>query len=662
MLLFATSLSFGFPSFEQVKAQDRPSDLIFLSRDGAKIGSIRTEKHYRKLSWVGLAQIAPLARDILIATEDQRFFDHAGVDWFSLGTNAVRNMAGLKTRGASTLTMQLVSLIDSNQKRRGRRNLSEKLNQIESALSLERTWSKDQILEAYLNLVPLRGEVIGIHAAAELLFHKETLALDPIDASQIVAMLPAPNDSFQKIQSRACAFLKHVYERQAKRAESLCSELQERNFIFQENSALEGEKDLVNESYIYSLFGALGPSQMSKSDVKTTLDLDLQRSVYHFAKETLLNVEAQNVSEIAALVLQNDTGEVLSYLGNVPELSKTPHVDGVLGMRQAGSTLKPFFYERAFLDHKVDLNSELVDEPELFQTSSGAYRPENYDHEFHGRVTIPQALASSLNIPAIQVVEKIGEDIAVEVLKDFGFRSLKPAYLYGSSIALGTVDVNLSELVYAYHRLWKQTQSLTEARIITRILSDSSSRELTFGLNSVLNTHYFTAVKTGTSKDMRDNWCIGFSDRYTVGVWVGNFNGTPMKDVSGVSGAAPLWRKIMDKLHEGRTSKIPDAIASIRLPDLPRAETRASKQSDLTHILYPSDKTVLAYDPEIPTARQKVLFRADGPRAKNEWFLNGKQVAKLSDTFFWPVERGSYTLEVRSLGKEVLDRVWFVVK
>jgi penicillin-binding protein 1C len=648
------------PSFDEVKSRDQVSDLIFYDRTGSRIDSIRMDTQVRKLSWVPLAQIAPLAREILILTEDQKFFDHAGVDWMALASTAYHAAKGERARGASTLTMQLVSLIDQRQARKGRRDLKQKWDQVESALLLEKSWSKDQILEAYMNLVPLRGELVGIHAAAQTLFQKEVSALDPIDASLWVAMLPAPNDAFGKIQKRACAFLKHAFANTPDQAQKLCAELQARGqFGLPENPDLSLSR--INESYVYSVFSSLSRTEKKQGFVKTSLDLNLQESVYHLAKDTLHGIKDQNVSEIAALVLKNDTGEVLAYLGSVPEYSKSPHVDGVLGRRQAGSTLKPFFYERALKDHQMDLQTTLNDSPEMIQTSNGAFRPDNYDHDFHGKVRISTALASSLNIPAIQVVEKIGEDHAVETLKAFGFKELKPGFQYGASIALGTVDVTLQELTNAYHELWKQTANEKEAQIIARILADSDSRILTFGLNSVLNTPFYTSVKTGTSKDMRDNWCIGFSDRYTVGVWVGNFNGTPMKDVSGVTGAAPLWRKIMDQLHQRQVSVMPKAIAAVKLPE-PYDDHLNVKRAALAHIVYPSDEAVLAYDPEIPSEHQKVLFKSEGPRDQAAWFLNGKKVASLSDNFFWPVERGKFRLEVRGQKDEILDSVSFWVK
>jgi penicillin-binding protein 1C len=280
---------------------------------------------------------------------------------------------------------------------------------------------------------------------------------------------------------------------------------------------------------------------------------------------------------------------------------------------------------------------------------------------FHGEVSVAVSLASSLNIPAIQVVTKIGAETAVTVLQENQFKELKPAYIYGPSIALGTVDVTLEELVRAYRLLWKRSQTEKEAQIIAKILSDNDSRALAFGMNSVLNTPYFTAVKTGTSKDMRDNWCIGFSDRYTVGVWVGNFNGSPMRDVSGVSGAAPLWRAVMDQLHHDQPSKIPSALSSIQL-SLSDLKTVPVTRGSLKKIIYPKHLAVFAYDVEIPEARQKILFKADKGESSDQWVLNGKVLSSLKEPYFWSVTRGKYTLELQNKSGEIMDTISYWVK
>jgi len=235
---------------------------------------------------------------------------------------------------------------------------------------------------------------------------------------------------------------------------------------------------------------------------------------------------------------------------------------------------------------------------------------------------------------------------------------------------LGTVDLSLEELTRAYVALANQAIGkprtnfpfdALSAQIVTRILSDPEARAATFGLNSVLSTPYFTAAKTGTSKDMRDNWCMGFSDRYTVGVWVGNFDGTPMKDVSGVSGAAPLWRRIMDDLNEKRSSQMPSAIAHIQLPKIDAVDQKHEKSS-LTQILYPQSGAVLAFDPEIPEDRQKMLFRSKQSEKKQYWYLNEEKLGPLNEPLLWQIKKGHYKLEVRNEHQDKLDEVNFSVR
>ena len=655
----------ALPTYAEVRAHDAASDLVFLARGGERIGSIRTDDEVRRFSWIELQDVAPLAREVLVATEDQGFFDHKGVDWFALARNAAKAAVGASARGASTITMQLVSLINDEVLRpRGKRGIQEKWDQVKSALDLEQHWTKDQILEAYLNLAPFKGEVVGIHAAAKVFFGKNPGALDPVDAALLVAMLPSPNAKFKIIQDRACLFLNHVYQKTPERGHELCRYTRARTGFSTHEGRRVSTASEDFEVYLHTLY-ARQRAQRKESQgptpgpIKTTIDFKLQTRVAEAARDVLSRLQEQNVSELSALVLDNQSGEVLSWIGNVPGVSKSPEVDGVTARRQAGSTLKPFFYERAMRMKKVDVRTTFEDQPELISTGNGSFRPENYDHEFHGRVSLPVALGSSLNIPAIQVVQKIGVEEAVQVLRENGFQELKPAYIYGPSIALGTVDATLEELVRGYRNLFLRAKDHEESQWITRILSDRNSRSLTFGLNSVLNTPFFTAVKTGTSKDMRDNWCIGFSERYTVGVWVGNFNGSPMHDVSGVSGAAPLWARIMAMLHEHVPSVPLKGLAKLELPEISPDEGRSP--GVIQKILYPVNEAIFAYDPEIPDSRQKILFRSQTPKSGDRWFLNGEQVSGVDAPYLWGVKRGRYRLEIRAGDGAVLDAVSFVV-
>ena len=217
------------------------------------------------------------------------------------------------------------------------------------------------------------------------------------------------------------------------------------------------------------------------------------------------------------------------------------------------------------------------DSPVNLVTPAGLYVPQNYDKEFHGTVTLRAALGASLNVPAVRTLMLVGTDPLVERLRSLGFRQItEDVDFYGYSLALGSAEVELWQLVNAYRTLAnggrasalslvprpdavEHTQIMDPAAvwIVGDVLANRGARGLTFGLDNPLATRSWSAVKTGTSKDMRDNWCVGYSERYTVGVWVGNFGGEPMRNVSGVSGAAPVWLAVMNALHAGEESKVP---------------------------------------------------------------------------------------------------------
>ncbi|MBU6153767.1 MAG: transglycosylase domain-containing protein [Bdellovibrionales bacterium] len=660
------------PSFSEVKDSDRPSELILTDQQGTVFDSIRLNPQVRKSPWVPLDQFSPSVRSLLVSMEDQHFFEHRGVDWFALGKSALRYTLGRPARGSSTIAMQLVSLIDQSRPRKGRRTPRQKIDQIQAALELDRTWTKEQILEAYLNLVPLRGEWVGVHSVAQFLFRRTPSALGPAEAALIVAMLPSPNQPWPTLRERACIFLKSSHYGEPALSEELCKAVHARvRETTNPDEKGDGGLNRLTEHYAHFVERHLTPSEKAGGYMKTSLQLPLQMKLVELARENLGNLREKSVAETAAIVLDHRTGGVLAYLGNLQNLSKAARVDGVQSRRQAGSTLKPFFFGAALDQKKFNLSSELLDEAIEIETANGAFRPENYDHQFHGWVPLPTALASSLNIPAIRVVQALGVDEAVSVLNKIGFKKLHEGFVYGPSIALGTVDVTLLELVRSYAALARQALGepdkdfpigVDAARSITKILSDNPSRSLTFGMNSVIRTPYFTAVKTGTSKDMRDNWCIGFSDKHTVGVWVGNFSGDPMQDVTGVSGAAPMWRKVMDFLNDKSPSQMPPSIAGIKLPE-PGAQGRALIPPNTPRIVYPHEGSVLALDPDIPLSRQKVLLKSTLSTKDYEWVMDGVVFGSLDEPRFWGIQRGRHLVELRKRGGgHSEDSVRFLVK
>ena len=307
-----------------------------------------------------------------------------------------------------------------------------------------------------------------------------------------------------------------------------------------------------------------------------TIDRGLQQFAADTLRRHISSLRSQNVHDGAVLVLDNATDEVLAYVSNTGDEGSARYVDGIQALRQAGSTLKPLIYGAAFDQHILTASSLIDDSPlDIPVAGGGVYRPSNYDSLFHGAVTVRVALASSLNVPAVKTLNLVGVEAALDVLEAAGFEKLQSAEFYGPSLALGAADVSLYELTNAYRCLankgvWspvrlsfdepsgpaRRVLSSQAAFIVLDILSDRESRSRTFSLESPLSTRFWTAVKTGTSKDMRDNWCVGSSSRYTAGVWAGNFSGEPMWNVSGISGAAPVWVEIYEpasrELHEPR--------------------------------------------------------------------------------------------------------------
>jgi penicillin-binding protein 1C len=331
-------------------------------------------------------------------------------------------------------------------------------------------------------------------------------------------------------------------------------------------------------------------------------------------------------------------------------------------------------------------------------TERGIYKPEDYDRQFRGDVLARTALASSLNVPAVRILMLIGPDAFLDTLHRLGFTDLRDGDYYGFSLALGTLDVNLIELTNAYRTLanrglrgeptfftpdgtCKTSRVFTDEAsfIVSDILSDREARSETFGFENLLATPYWTAVKTGTSKGMRDNWCIGYSRRFTVGVWVGNFSGAAMWDVSGITGAAPLWHEIMDYLHRNADSTPPAPSPGVRRAELavkkglaPRKEWFIVGTEPLSvepgraaqtrpRIAYPVNDTIFAVDPDIPEERQVVFFETGSPGNDVRWRLNGEVLCR-GDRCAWKPRPGKYVLSLVDQSDAPLDQVRFSVR
>jgi penicillin-binding protein 1C len=640
MLLFlviSAEVCIAIPTYEEIRSRYAVSDAVLLDRHGEVIHELRVDPHGRRLEWTALDRISPALVRAVVRSEDKRFYDHHGADWKALFSSALGNLLSRSKRGASTITMQLASMLDG-QLRSGanRRTIGQKWKQIEAAQELERAWTKDEIFEAYLNLVSLRGELQGITAASRGLFDKDPGGLDESESVVLASLIRSPNASPEKV---------------GKRAVQLAASL---GISAPKEQIEELARDRLSRPYTVRRRVDLAPCvaqrllHEGKTKAVSTLDAGMQRFASEALEQAVSGLSRQNVRDGAVLVVDNRTGDVLAYVGNSGRLSSAPFVDGIQARRQAGSTLKPFLYGLAIERRLLTAASFIDDAPIDLPTARGVYRPENYDREFRGTVTARMALASSMNIPAVKTLGLVGTDVFVRELRAFGFTDLSEAEHYGPSLALGSADITLWELVNAYRTManggvrasmrlslgetagTKQRVLSAEASfIISDILSDREARSATFSLENALATKYWTAVKTGTSKDMRDNWCIGYSKQYTVGVWVGNFSGSPMWNVSGVSGAAPVWLEIMNDLHRALPSPAPGApegVSSqiIMITDRGGVDRKrewfiagtepekvfSHRLQERPKIIYPAPGTIIAVDPDIPDDLQKILFEA----------------------------------------------------
>ncbi len=434
---------------------------------------------------------------------------------------------------------------------------------------------------------------------------------------------------------------------------------------------------------------------------RCTLDRDLQRVAIESLAAHVAEVRERDVNDGAVLVVENATGEVWAYVGGAGESSGAPWVDAIRAARQPGSALKPFLYALALERHLLTAASLVEDTPLELPEERGLYRPLDYDRQFRGLVSMRTALASSLNVPAVRTAELVGVEAFAAHLRELGLSSvIEDGDFYGAAIALGSADVTLWDLVDAYHALanngvWsplrtsrasaaelasRRIYSAGTAFIVSDVLADRASRSETFGLENSLATRFWSAVKTGTSKDMRDNWCVGYTDRFTVGVWVGNVTGAPMRDVTGITGAAPVWLDVMNYLHTRygsgtprapmgvltRRVSFPDSVEAARNEWFAQGTEPAQGLAELdkndARIESPAEGSIIAIDPDIPAGLQRVNFEAGRGASGARWILDGRERCAVSSSCLWQPVPGMHRLALVGAENRVIDQVAFQVR
>ena len=697
--------------------------LRLLDRNGVLLREVLSDEGGR-CRWVKLGDISPHLLNATIVAEDKLFLFHHGVNALSVVRALLQNWRhGEVVSGASTITQQLVRTLYP-----GRRDIWAKVREAWLALRLERTLPKQEILFQYINRIPYGNQVFGIEAASRLYLDKSSSQLSLAEAALLAAI---PRSPTRLNPYRAFSALR-------KRQVDILAKMSELGFISEaarDGAVIEGLRLLPEaERFRAPHFCDFVLSQVAPSDrknmgaIETTLDFGLQQKIEILLKNRLTAMAGRGIGNGAVVVLDNSSGDVLSLVGSRDffDESHDGQVNGALALRQPGSTLKPFTYGLA-LENGLTAASLIDDSPVQYPNLEEHYRPQNYDRRYHGLISLRAALACSYNIPAVAVLQAVGPDLLYRRLRSLGFESLKqnPGF-YGVGLTLGNGEVSLLELVRAYSTLareglYLQARSIIHrfkkngkdgqvlaqeaarrvfspqvAYIITHILADQDARTPSFGYHNPLYFPFAVAVKTGTSKDYKDNWTVGYSPRYTVGVWVGNFDGEPMQNVSGISGSGPLFKDIMVLLEKGNdgvgfsvpkgvvmsavcpltgmrpAESCPGIISEVFIEGTEPRETcpRHQKKTDAIlvagerrnsplpsrlEVTFPRDGDVFKLDPVLRREHQRIKLRAAVPGtegiAKIEWWVNGDRVgeAKSPYSLFWNLRPGSYTIKATAV-------------
>jgi penicillin-binding protein 1C len=555
LAVVALALWIAWPLPEALARPQPVPSITLLDRHGLPLRTTRSAAGLRG-GWVGIEQIDADVIRAFVAAEDQRFYQHHGIDARALARAA---RAALTQRrivsGASTLTMQTARLL-----RGSKRTWSGKLTQMLWALRLDAHLDKNEILERYLNRVPLGEGTVGVPAAAARYFEASATELSIGQSALLAGFARAPARDNPVASAQRARARRAVVLARMQRLGFITASDAERAMAEPVQPVAAGTRFLAPH-FTTRLLQRMDP--FASGAVRTTLDLELQTALESEVRHTVTTLRQRNVRHAAAVVLDNVSGHVLAWVGS-PDFfaDHAGQVDMVVSPRQPGSTLKPFLFGLAF-DRGFTAASVLPDVPRTYATSTGPYQPRNYDRRFRGPVRAREALASSYNVPAVELAERVSPGALLRTLHDAGFTSLdRSAEHYGLGLALGNGEVTLIELANAYRGLAnggvlgnaeespeegkggraqaRRFLSGTSAALVLDILADPIARIPGFGVHTPLDFPFRTAVKTGTSRHFTDNWAVATTANFTVAVWVGNFSGRPMQGVSGISGAAPL--------------------------------------------------------------------------------------------------------------------------
>lgn len=661
----------------------------FFDRHGQRL-TVTYQNRWNLHDRVELHRVPALLQSAVLLSEDKRFPAHGGVDWLARASAVLQNLrAGRAVRGASTISEQVVRMLHP----RPRTLWSRWLEGFE-ARRLEQRFSKPEILEFYLNQVPYGARRRGIVQAADYYFDRDLSTLNEKEMLALAVLVRAPRWLDPRRHRPA---LERAIGRLAQRA-AASGRLAIDPAGIHRQPLQTASGTLTHNLSHFVAFARAQPETPLQGRVDTSIDAELQQKVQAVLDTRLDRLAASNAGNGAALVVDHHSNTIVSWaVGHAGRPGKAyGDINAVTVRRQPGSALKPLLYAQA-LSRGWSAATLLDDAPLEQRVGTGMHTYHNYSRAHYGPVSLREALGNSLNIPAVRAIQYIGAERFLYFLHNLGFTSLAGhPNVYGDGLALGNGEVSLYELVQAYTALarmgdfkplsYLQTRQHTPrqdpqggngtargrrvlsedvASLVADILADPGAREKEFGRDSILNFPHQTAVKTGTSSDYRDAWALGFNDRFSAGVWIGNLDYSAMHEVTGSTGPAPVLRAIFNEVNRHRrvrplyfsnklvkrricADSAAPASGNCRARDewfLPGAPLTPPAADTAIRLRKPSPGLMLAMDPRIPDHLEYFEFAlSPSSRIKKvNWFINDRLVASTTDhRYAWPLQRGSF--------------------
>ena len=684
-----TYLTQDLPDPAQLETWPVPESSKIFDRNGTLLYTINnpTEGQRTNLSF---DEIPLVMKQAIIAAEDRNFYSNPGFDLRGISRAVLGVVTGRYAGGGSTITQQLARAVFLTPEF----SVERKLREIILAYQISQRFSKDETLALYLNLIAFGNLAYGIEAAANVYFDKPAQDLTLGEAAMLAGIIQAPS-RLNPFVNKQGARERQLYVLNEMVDNSFITAQEAANTYATEPTLSQRSQPLLAPHFVFYVRKLLedryGSDRLYTGglNVITTLDLDYQRLAERVAREQITQLAAHDASNAALISLDPKTGEILAMLGSVDygDQSIDGEVNVTTSLRQPGSAIKPLFYAAAF--EKGWTPATLIWDVPYSITIPGSpvYAPKNYDDKFHGPATVRGALANSYNIPAVRTVhEFVGVRNGISMARRLGITSFTDETYYGPAVVLGGAEVQLLELASAYsvfatNGLYRPPEAILRITdsdgnvvyeyepppgtqvlspqisfLITSILSDNDARIPMFGENSALKLTRTAGAKTGTTDDSKDNWTFGYTPNLVTGVWVGNSDGRPMRETTGLSGAAPIWSKFMEEaLRELPVEEF------TRPADIVQVEVcRATGMVATPYCDETGEQEALA---ALCTLISGYQNRPDCGGVYWEYFIAGTEPTE-ADTYFtpFPIHRESGLLATPQTSRdEVEERVFFVI-